>query len=194
MHLNSLKLPIIEVKYYWVIFCMSKILPAWYSKSIYEIDIDKLKELNIKYLLSDLDNTLVGCDIPTPTDKVFELIKNLKEKNIELIVISNNTGNRLNRFCEPANVRYLASTGKPGSKKLLKYLKTNSIDVKKCAFVGDQLLTDMWCANKTGCISILVDPLQKKESIFTFINRRIDKRIRRKYAENGKLNSIMKGE
>ena len=52
----------------------------------------------------------------------------------------------------------------------------------------------MWCANKAGCISILVDPLQKKESIFTFFNRKIDRVIRKKYNKQGKLVSIMKGE
>ena len=173
---------------------MPKILPKWYSKSIYDIDLEKLKTLNIKYLLSDLDNTIVGYNIKEPTDKVYQLIKNLKEKGIELIIVSNNNYKRLTKFCSPCSIKFLSSTKKPSSKKLTKFLKENKLCIEECAFVGDQLLTDMWCANKTGCISILVDPLQKKESIFTFINRRIDKRIRKRYAKNGKLNSIMKGE
>ena len=53
-------------------------------------------------------------------------------------------------------------------------------------------MTDMWCANKIGCKSILVEPLQKKESIFTFFNRKIDKRKRKKFFAEGKLVSIMK--
>lgn len=173
---------------------MPKFLPKWYSKSIYDIDLEKLKSLNVKYLLSDLDNTLVGYDIPEPTDRVKELIETLKTNNIELIVVSNNTGKRLTKFCSPCNLRFLSSAGKPGSKKLLKFIKNNSLNINECAFVGDQLLTDMWCANNAGCISILVDPLQKKESIYTFFNRKIDKIIRRKYKKQERLVSIMKGE
>lgn len=173
---------------------MPKILPKWYSKSIYDIDLNKLKTLNIKYLLSDLDNTIVGYNIKEPTEKVYKFIERLKEKGIELIIISNNNHKRLTTFCSPCSIKFLSSTKKPSSKKLSKFLQENKLNVEECAFVGDQLLTDMWCANKTGCVSILVDPLQKKESIFTFINRRIDKRIRKRYAKNGKLNSIMKGE
>ena len=173
---------------------MSKILPRWYSKSIYDIDLTKLKSLNVKYLLSDLDNTIVGYNVAEPTEKVHDFIKKLKENDMELIVISNNNNKRLSKFCSPCTLKFLSSAGKPGSKRLSKFLKDNSLNINECAFVGDQLLTDMWCANKTGCISILVEPLQKKESIFTFFNRRIDRIIRRKYAREGKLASIMRGE
>ena len=173
---------------------MPKILPSWYSKSIYDIDLNKLKELNIKYLLSDLDNTLVGFDVAEPNEMVCNFLKKLKDNNLELIVVSNNNFNRLTKFCSPCTLKFLSSAKKPGSKKLSKFLNDNSLNIKECAFVGDQLLTDMWCANKTGCVSILVDPLQKKESIFTFFNRRIDRIIRRRYHKKGKLISIMKGE
>ena len=122
------------------------------------------------------------------------MIQELKSYDIELIVVSNNRGKRIAKFCAPCNLRFLPAARKPGCKKLNKFLEKNSLNINECAFVGDQLLTDIWCANKTGCISILTDPLQKKESVFTFFNRRIDRIIRRKYAKNGKLVSIMKGE
>ncbi len=173
---------------------MSNLIPTWYSRSIYDIDIDKLKENNIKYILSDLDNTLVGYDIPTPNESVINLVTKLKENNINLLVISNNSYKRLKTFSNPCSLNFLSRARKPGSKKLANYLKENNIDVKDCVFVGDQLLTDMWCANKLKCKSILVDPLQKKESIFTFFNRLIDKKIRKRYHKQGRLVSIMKGE
>lgn len=171
---------------------MAKIMPMWYSKSIYEIDFAKLKSLGIKYILSDLDNTLVGFDVALPTEKVTELVNKLKEEDLELIIVSNNNFKRINKFCNPCNLRFLPKARKPKKSKLNKYLLSNNMNVNECAFVGDQLLTDMWCANKVGCISILVEPLQKRESKFTFFNRIIDKKIRKKYLKQGKLISIMK--
>ena len=171
---------------------MSKLIPTWYSQSIYNIDFARLKTQNIKYILSDLDNTLVGYDVPTPTDNVIKLVKELKKNDLELIVVSNNNFNRLSKFCNPCSLRFLSDAMKPFKKKLKQYLKNNNININECAFVGDQLLTDMWCANKVGCISILVEPLQKKESKFTFFNRKIDRRIRKKYLTQGKLVSIMR--
>ena len=116
---------------------MPKILPKWYSKSIYDIDLAKLKSLNVKYILSDLDNTLVGFDVAEPTEKVHEFIKELKENDLELIVVSNNNNKRLNKFCSPCTLRFLSSARKPGSKKLKNFLKSNSLAVNECVFVGD---------------------------------------------------------
>lgn len=175
-------------------FMANKFVPTWYSKSIYDIDLAKLKSLNIKYILSDLDNTIVGYDIATPNEKANNLIDNIKRNNIELILVSNNNMKRLSKFCSPCSLRFLSKANKPGSKKLTNFLIENNINKEDCVFIGDQLLTDMWCAKKAGLKCILVDPLQKKESIKTFFNRKIDKRIRKKYLAQGKLNSIMKEE
>jgi len=171
---------------------MPKIVPTWYSKSIYDINFDKLKSQNIKYILSDLDNTLVGYDIATPTEKVKKLVDELKNHDLELILVSNNNFKRLSKFCGPCSLRFLSNARKPQGTRLRNYLLKNNININECAFVGDQLLTDMWCANKVGCKSILVEPIQKKESILTFFNRKIDRRIRKKYKKQGKLVSIMR--
>lgn len=173
---------------------MATLVPNWHAKSIYDIDLEKIKSLNIKYILSDLDNTIVGYHVPTPTEKVYELIEKLKKINIELIVVSNNSHKRLCTFCNPCSLRFLAGSRKPTKRKLEKFLKKNNINPKECAFVGDQLLTDMWCANKLECVTILVEPLHKKESKLTFFNRLIDKKLRKRYYKQGKLISINKEE
>lgn len=169
-----------------------KFVPTWYSKSIYDIDFNKLKSHNIKYILSDLDNTIVGYDIATPNEVASNLIKNVREKDFELILISNNNFKRLNTFCSPCSLKFLSKAGKPGSKRLTKFLLDNKIDKDTCVFIGDQLLTDMWCAKKAKVKCILVEPLQKRESIKTFFNRKIDRRLRKKYLMQNKLVSIMK--
>ena len=173
---------------------MSKLLPTWYSKSIYDIDFEKLKSLNIKYILSDLDNTIVSFDTPLPNEKATNLIAKLKQIDLELIIVSNNSFNRLDKFCKSNSLRFLSRAHKPRGKRLKKYLEDNKLNVDECTFVGDQLMTDMWCANKVGCKCVLVEPLQKKESKFTFFNRKIDKIIRKKYKKQDKLVSIMKEE
>lgn len=175
-------------------FMADKFVPTWYSKSIYDIDLAKLSSLNVKYILSDLDNTIVGYDIETPNELATKLINEIKKNNIELILISNNNHKRLSKFCDPCSLRFLSNANKPGSKRLTKYLFNNKINKDECVFIGDQLLTDMWCAKKANIRCILVDPLQKKESIKTFFNRKIDKKLRKKYLMQGKLVSIMKEE
>ena len=90
-------------------------------------DFDKLKSHNIKYILSDLDNTIVGYDIAIPNEIASNFIKQVKENEFELILISNNNFRRLNTFCSPCKLRFLSKAGKPGSKKLTKFLLDNNM-------------------------------------------------------------------
>lgn len=171
-----------------------KLQPTWYSKDIYSVDLEKLQENNIKYIFSDLDNTLVGYDVAIPNEKVFDLLNNLKKYNLELILISNNNFKRLSKFCNSSCIRFISGARKPGCKKINQFLINNSINKDECVLIGDQLLTDMWCANKANIKCILVEPLQKKESKFTFFNRRMDRIIRKRYAKKDILKSIMREE
>ena len=59
------------------------------------------------------------------------------------------------------------------------------------AAVGDQLLTDIYGANKLDITSILVNPLTDKDFSVTFINRIIEKII---YDRLDKKDLFMKGK
>ena len=41
-------------------------------------------------------------------------------------------------------------------------------------FIGDQLFTDIWGANRTGLYSILVKPINPKEEIQIVLKRRLE--------------------
>ena len=55
-------------------------IPDMYSKSIYHINYDKLKEDGIKCILFDLDNTIIPYKEKTPSKKLIDLIENLRSK------------------------------------------------------------------------------------------------------------------
>ena len=42
-------------------------------------------------------------------------------------------------------------------------------------FVGDQIFTDVWGANRAGIMSILVKPIAKHEEIQIVLKRKIEK-------------------
>jgi HAD superfamily phosphatase (TIGR01668 family) len=81
-----------------------KCIPTWCCKNIFSIDTDVLKENNIKYILTDLDNTLAPFNIPLPTIAVKELINEFKEQGFTVIIVSNNTAKRVELFAENLNV------------------------------------------------------------------------------------------
>ena len=158
-----------------------KCIPTWCCKNIFSIDTDILKENNVKYILTDLDNTLAPFNIPLPTIAVKELINQFKEEGFKVIIVSNNTAKRVELFAQHLNVDLVSGAKKPFTFELAKYLKENDIAIDECVLIGDQIMTDIKCANKLGCKCILTSPLAQKEAMVTYINRRIDMHLRKKY-------------
>jgi len=160
---------------------MEIFLPDKYYKNIYEINYRQLKQDGIKCLLFDLDNTLVPPHINKPNKKIRDLFDNLKELDFKVIIMSNSGKKRLTPFKDELIVDCSASSMKPLKKKFLKVLKEYKFDVSETAIIGDQLLTDVFGGNRAGITTILVNPISRKDIIFTKLNRRIEKFIEKKF-------------
>jgi len=167
-----------------------KLLPTWYANSIYEINIETLKSEGIKNLFFDLDNTLVPFYFKVPDEKVINFVADLKKQGFNVIVTSNNTKKRVSTFAEPLNTNYINGAGKPGIRKLKKYLAENNFSLDETVLIGDQLLTDIICAKRLGIRSILLKPACDKDLIKTKLNRFIDNRIRKKMFKKNLLNKM----
>lgn len=158
-----------------------KYIPTWCCNSIFELDYEVLKENNIKCILSDLDNTLAPYNVAIPPKEVIELVNKLKDEGFMIVIVSNNTGKRVETFASNLNVQYLSGAKKPFTSTIRKYLEKNNISIDDCVLIGDQMMTDIKCAKKMNCRCVLTTPLSKDESIVTFINRKIDLYLRKKY-------------
>lgn len=169
---------------------MENFIPDIYQKSIYDIDYKKLKHQGIKCLLFDLDNTLIPVNVDVPTKKVKELFASL-EKDFKLIIISNSGKKRLIPFKEGLNIDVSASSHKPFKKKYLKIMNIYKFEYHEIAAIGDQLLTDIYGANRVGITSILVNPIGDYEKWCTKVNRFLESFIYRKLRKKGIL---VKGE
>ena len=169
---------------------MENFIPDIYQKNIYDIDYHKLKKRGIKCLLFDLDNTLVPVKTDTPTKKVKELF-HFFETDFKVIIISNSNRKRLIPFKEGLNVDVAASAHKPFKKKYLKIMATYKFKEHEIAAIGDQLLTDIYGANKIGITSILISPIGEYEKFGTKINRFFEKFL---YRRLKRKNILIKGE
>ena len=155
---------------------MNRFEPTMYKKNIFEIDYTKLKKMNIKVLLFDFDNTIIekgNYDIDKKTIQLFEKLK----QDFKVYIVSNSINEKkLKLICNQLNITYIKDSRKP-FKKGFKKLVLKDIKAKEIAMIGDQLLTDVYGASRMGYISILIDPVSKKELIITKINRVIEKLI-----------------
>lgn len=159
---------------------MERFIPDIYQKSIYTIDYNKLKNRGIKCLLFDLDNTLVPASVKVPNKKIKELFTELKEKEFTIVLFSNSPKKRLAPFKEELEIDALASAKKPLSRSFLKVMRQYKLTVSEVAIIGDQLLTDIWGGNRVGITTILINPVSKKDMVFTKINRAFEDSIIKK--------------
>lgn len=154
-------------------------VPTFHAKSIFDIDVSFYKREKIKFVLADLDNTLDSFKTKLPSSKAIELKNKLEKEDIKLVIVSNNTGERVSKYSNALGVNYINSAGKPFASKLLKKLKNANIDKDLSIMIGDQTVTDITCANRAKIKSILTDKIVSEDQWTTKFNRLLDKPIRR---------------
>ncbi|MGN1000341.1 MAG: YqeG family HAD IIIA-type phosphatase [Bacilli bacterium] len=169
---------------------MDNFIPNMYKKDILDIDYEKLKNLGIKCLIFDLDNTIALIDEKTIPSRVEELFKDIK-KDFRLVIISNNTKKRISAFCEPFDTPFVSFAMKPLTCGFSKIKKKYGLKKEEMCMIGDQLMTDVLGGNIFGIYTILVDPLGKKDLKITSVNRFFENKIITKLA---KMNILERGK
>ncbi len=162
---------------------MEQYVPDLYKKNIYIIDYNKLKTRGIKCLLFDLDNTLVPYNEKVPSKKNIELFKKIKELGFKVILFTNSGKRRVKPFKEMLDVEAIYRCFKPSPKKFEKVLNDYKYNQSQVAIIGDQILTDVVGGNRVGITTILVNPVSKKDFIFTKFNRHREKKLIKKLSK-----------
>ena len=156
--------------------------PKSYFNKIVDIDVNFFIEKNIKAVLLDNDNTILD-KRHNMVQGLEEWVKTLKENNIKICILSNtNKKKKAQNLSDKLEVPFIYFAKKPlkfGFKKAKKILEIE--DNKTIAVIGDQVLTDVFGANRCKMYSILVKPLKKEDIFVTKINRLIEKQILKSY-------------
>jgi HAD superfamily phosphatase (TIGR01668 family) len=161
---------------------LKQFIPHEFHQTVYEIDLEQLQKQGIKLILSDLDNTLISYDEDVPSQENIDFLKKVKELGFELVLVSNNRPHRIKTYTneltkEGFQIKGFANARKPlniGLKKAYKSA-TEVYPKEEVVVIGDQLLTDIWGANRFDAYSILVNPIKKKtEKWYTKINRKTE--------------------
>ena len=152
---------------------LERFYPDEYLKSIDEVDFEKYYQQGIRGIISDIDNTLVPHGFPADDHiiKVFEKIRNL---GMDTCLISNNDEPRVKPFAEAVESKYIYDAHKPGRKNYMKAMELMGTNKDTTLFLGDQIFTDVWGANRAGIKSILVKPIDKHEEIQIVLKRYLE--------------------
>lgn len=168
---------------------MSRYTPTYYANNIFEIDPIFFLRIKTPILLLDLDNTLDSWKTTTPSKRVMDYIKRLKELKIRPIIVSNNTSDHVKNYARALEIECITGVFKPFKRILKKRLTNLKINPEDCIVIGDQLMTDIACGNALKIKTLLLEPITKEEFIGTHINRIFDKPLRARLRKCGKLNN-----
>lgn len=153
---------------------MKGLYPKEYVNSTYEIDFETLYEKGYRGVIFDIDNTLVPHGAPAD-DKAIAFFERMRKIGYQTLMLSNNKEPRVKMFCDAVGAPYIYKAGKPSVEGYQKAMEKMGTNVKNTLFVGDQIFTDVWGANRSGIYSFLVKPIHPKEEIQIVLKRYLEK-------------------
>jgi HAD superfamily phosphatase (TIGR01668 family) len=157
------------------------LVPEYKFDKFNDVTAEFLLSLGIKGVLLDIDNTLEPYEHALPGEHVLLWLKSLSDNGIRTAIVSNNNRERVELFNKEIGMPAYAKAGKPFRKNLIKAMSDIGTDSSNTAFIGDQILTDVWAAHNAGLLAILVPPINDKRDIFTRFKRWLEKPIQKKY-------------
>lgn len=153
---------------------LERLYPNVYLDSTYDIDFEQYYQDGYRAIIFDIDNTLVPHGAPAD-QRAIALFMRLHALGYQTMMLSNNKEPRVKMFCGAVDAEYIYKAGKPNPANYREAMKRMHTDEKNTLFVGDQIFTDVWGANKAGIYSILVKPIHPKEEIQIVLKRYLEK-------------------
>ena len=156
--------------------------PKIIFSSVLDITVEFLKDNNIKAILLDVDNTLIDYD-GNILDGVKIWTEELKINGIKLCILSNTSKKwKAEKMAKLLDVPYIHFAKKPLKKGFEKAKKIVKVErYEEIAAVGDQVMTDVYGANRCKIYSILVKPIKDKDILVTRFNRIMERKILKEY-------------
>ena len=147
--------------------------PWKFIRSAYTIPYGKLYEAGFRGIIFDIDNTLTEHGAPAD-ERVVALFEELHRIGFATCLVSNNRKERVQKLADAVHSDYTWKANKPLPSACTKAMEIMGTDRNSTILVGDQLFTDIWCANWAGIRSILVLPINPREEIQIVLKRYLE--------------------
>ena len=157
------------------------ITPEYVFQDVTHITPEWLAAKGITALVLDIDNTLVTYGDAEPTERVVEWVSSLKSAGIKTAIASNNKKERVDLFNKKLGVFCTSRSGKPSTKAVRAACAEFSVAPTEVAVIGDQIFTDVLCANRADAVAILTSPIPYRENLFFRFKRGLEKPIINKF-------------
>lgn len=154
--------------------------PDIYVKSILDISIHMLEQLDIKAFIMDLDNTLTEWNSNEISDDILDWFVRMKAEGYKACILSNNGEQRVITVAQKLGIPYIYRAHKPSRRAFYRAVELMQVHKAQTAVVGDQIFTDVLGGNRAGLFTILVSPIARREFAGTKISRVLEFFVLRK--------------
>jgi len=151
------------------------LVPDEYFQSIYDVDLDALRQRGISGLILDLDNTLAAWRFGEPEPKLAQWMVGVKARGFRPYIVSNDLGPRVDLFRRFLDIPGVARAGKPRRGAFRDAVRRLACSPAEVAVIGDQVFTDVFGAKPVGCYTILVVPVSRREFVGTRLVRVVER-------------------
>ena len=134
-------------------------IPQYAFREITDISREFLEQLGLRFIILDLDNTIAEYKEPTPPENVIKWAEGLKSQGVELFIVSNSKRKeRVESFGHALGISVTMKARKPSPEGIVQAINTAGFSAENSALIGDQVFTDMIAANRSGIVSIVIQP------------------------------------
>ena len=152
------------------------LIPDLMCDTVRDVPFETFFDKGARAVVFDIDNTLVTYDDAEPTPDVLNWLTILKEADITVIFLSNNTDERVRTFAASLSNPWYAPASKPLTKTAKRALREYGFQKNETAVLGDQVFTDVWTGNFLGAaMTLLVPPIKDKTNLFFKSKRFLEK-------------------
>ncbi|NDC82222.1 YqeG family HAD IIIA-type phosphatase [bacterium] len=153
----------------------SLLTPNLVCRSLFDIPLESLSHSGYNAIWLDVDNTLLGAEDRDVSLNTQNWVLAAKSLGYSVVILSNNRRHyRIERICNQVDVDGVFRAMKPFPHSIRKVARQRQISLRRSIVVGDQLLTDVIVGNWVRAYSVLVDPMDKKLSLFKTVQREIE--------------------
>ena len=148
-----------------------RLCPDYVASSIYDVELDKLRDSGISALILDIDNTLAMPGAQKPDRGAIHWIDSAREAGFDICILSNARRQRVASFASGFGIYAIAGAGKPARTGFVKALRLLNRTAEQVCVIGDQIFTDVYGARRLGILAIYTKPITKREVISILLKR-----------------------
>ncbi|MBR4720827.1 MAG: YqeG family HAD IIIA-type phosphatase [Clostridia bacterium] len=155
--------------------------PDFNFDSISNIGADFFAVNGIHFAVLDIDNTLVSYKTEYADERAKSFLSMLSGNGIKYAFVSNNHKGRVEKFAREFDAAFVSNAGKPFTFGIRHAMAKMGAKSGETVLIGDQIFTDIYAGKRTGIKTVMVNPIDAKETPFFSVKRYFERIVLKDY-------------